>query len=165
MLYVKQRSVMTTKHIFLFLCLLCSSPAFSARNTQTQQSVGQIQKPLPEEIPKFINEQYPGATILWFEKEEIGYEVGIQDKDIKKKIQFGKEHLWLTTVWEISPADVPENLVYALENAAYDPSGIEQATVTETLGGLSYRLKIRKLNREVEITIDGLGKIIQQPFS
>lgn len=150
---------MNTKLLFLYL--LCSSPAFSVHHTQQQQFVKQMMKPLPEEIPKFIGEQYPGATILWFEKEEIGYQVGIQDENTKKEIQFGKEHVWLTTIWDISPEDMPENIVYAIEDAAYAPSGIEKATVTETPEGLFYSLKIKQLNNEVEITVDGLGKIIQ----
>lgn len=150
---------MNTK--LLFLCLLCSSPAFSARHMQQQQSVKQMMKPLPEEILKFISEQYPGATILWFEKEEIGYKARIQDEDTKKEIQLGKEYAWLTTTWDINPKDVPENIVYALEDAAYAPSGIEKATVTETPEGLFYRLNMKQQNNEVVITVDGLGKIIQ----
>lgn len=160
-LFYEKYQVMDTKHLLLFLCLLCCVPASYARYRQKPQLVRQIAKTLPEEIPKFISEQYPGATILWFEKEEIGYEVGIQDEDIKKKIRFGKEYLWLTTVWEISSADVPENLVYALQDAAYDPSGIEKAAVTETPEGLFYTLRLKHLNNEVEITLDGLGKIVQ----
>lgn len=161
LLYQEKRPIMNTKYLFFFLYLLCCVPAFATPDRQKQQSVKQITKPLPEEIPKFISEQYPGATILWFEKEEIGYEVGIQDADIKKKIQFGKEQVWLTTVWQIDPTDVPENLVYTLKDAAYDPSGIEKATVTETPEGLFYTLQLTHLNNELEITLDGLGKIIR----
>lgn len=155
---------MKTKHLTLLLCLfglLCSSLVYSARYIQKQQSVNQTMKLLPEEILKFIHEQYADATILWFEKEEIGYEVGIQDEDIKKKIRFGKEHVWLTTVWEINSKDVPENIVYALEDSEYAPSAIEEVTVTETPEGLFYTLKLKQLNSEVEITVDGLGNIIQ----
>lgn len=161
LLYEKKRSVMNTKYFFLYLCLLCCVPASYARYRQKPQLIRQITKPLPEEIPKFISEKYPGAMILWFEKEEIGYEVGIQDADLKKKIRFGKEQVWLTTVWEISPADVPENLMYALQEESYDPTGIEKAMVTETPEGLFYTLQLTQLNNEKEITLNGLGKIIQ----
>jgi hypothetical protein len=146
--------------LLCLFCLLCSSPASSAHYIQKRQSVNRTMKLLPEETSQFIHEQYSGAIILWFEKEETGYEVGIQDEGIKKKIRFGKEHVWLTTVWEINPEDVPENIVYALEDSAYTPSNIEEVTVTETPEGLFYTLKLKQLNNEVEITVDALGKIM-----
>lgn len=152
---------MNTKHLFLFLCLLCCSPVFPVCYMQKTQAVSQITKPLPEETLKFIHEQYPDATILRFEKEETGYEVWIQDKDIKKKIRFGKEDLWLTTVWEINPEDVSENIVYALNDLAYETPGTEKVTVTETPEGLFYTLKLKQSNNKVEITVDSFGKIIQ----
>lgn len=151
---------MNIKYILLLLCLLCCGAASSAPYRQKVQSTGQIAKLLPEEISKFVRKKYPDATILWFEKQSTGYKVGIQDADMSKKIEFGKEHLWLTTVWEISPADVPENVLYALQDEAYDPSGIEQATVIETPEDVYYSLKLKQANHAVEIKIDALGKII-----
>lgn len=71
-----------------------------------------------------------------------------------------RKHLWLTTMWEISPADVPENVLYALQDETYDPSGIEQATVIETPEDVYYSLKLKQANHAVEIKIDALGKII-----
>lgn len=145
---------MNTK-LFTFSLLVCSIWIFSGCR-EKQQKENQTTT-IPQAIQKAIEQKYPNATILSFEKEHNGSEVEIQDQGIKKEVQLGSNNEWISTMWSIRAEDVPVNIVYALENSAYNQYDIQEVDVIERPQGLFYTYELKQFNNEVKITFDSTG--------
>ena len=116
---------------------------------------------MPEAIQSFLTEQFPGYTLLDFDREKTGYEVDIKTDGIHKEIMFNASFEWLFTKWEIHRSQLPESVTNALKNSEYGSYGIDDIDVIEKPAGLFYVIELEQGNKEVTVTFDAEGKLIR----
>ncbi len=115
---------------------------------------------LPSSVTEKINEMYPGAKILEFEREHSNLEVDILDGRIHKDVIFNDKNEWLYTEWEIRTSDVPEVVMTALKTTEYANYKIDDIDVFEKPDGLFYVFELESGNKEVHLTIKADGTIV-----
>ena len=116
---------------------------------------------MPKAIQSFLNQKYPNATVLEFDKEKNGPEVDIKDKGIRKEVLFNANNEWVYTQWDIRPEDVPVVVMDELASSAYNQYKVEEADAIEKPAGMFYVFELKMDNNEVKLTFDAEGQLIE----
>lgn len=114
---------------------------------------------IPQDLTEIINEMYPGATILEYEKEKNGFDVDILHNNIYKDVYFNTDYEWLSTEWDIMVTEVPAIVMNAYKASDYKDYRIDDAELIEKPTGIFYVLELEKGNNDVKITISAEGNI------
>ena len=107
---------------------------------------------VPKAIQSFLNQKYPNATVLEFDKEKNGPEVDIKDKGIRKEVLFNANNEWVYTQWDIRPE---------LASSAYNQYKVEEVDAVEKPAGMFYVFELKMDNNEVKLTFDAKGQLIE----
>lgn len=117
---------------------------------------------LPTDISSFLNEHYPGATIIE-EEEEHGYtEVEIWHDGVEKEVRFNGRGEWVDTTWEISPRALLAAIqsVIASRYAGYT---CDEAEIRETADGITYEVELEdRRDNELKVTFDAAGNVLSE---
>ena len=116
---------------------------------------------VPKAIQSFLNQKYPNATVLEFDKEKNGPEVDIKDKGIRKEVLFNANNEWVYTQWDIHPEDVPVVVMDELASSAYNQYKVEEVDAIENPAGMFYVFELKMDNNEVKLTFDAKGQLIE----
>ena len=116
---------------------------------------GLIQSSMPSAISTYIETNYPGATIVDFEKEYNGYEVDIIYNGESKELLFDTDYTWVQTATDCL-RNIPANIISAV-NASYPGKVIDDCDYVETAAGETYYLvDLDDYNNDLKITLDGV---------
>lgn len=114
---------------------------------------------IPQAISDAINEMYPGATVLEFDKEKVGFEVDILHNNIYKDVYFNTENQWVSTEWDITKDQVPAIVMNALQASEYKNYTIDDIDLIEKPEGTFYVFDLEQGDNDVEVTFDSEGNI------
>ena len=114
---------------------------------------------IPQAISDAINEMYPGATMLEFDKEKNGFEVDILHNNIYKDVYFNTENQWISTEWDITKDQVPAIVMNALQASEYKNYTIDDIDLIEKPEGTFYVFDLEQGDNDVEVTFDSEGNI------
>lgn len=117
---------------------------------------------LSKEIQGFLDQKYPGATLLDIDKEKFGTEIDILDKNIHKEVKFDLSDAWISTEWEIHAKDVPVAIMDALATSQYNQYRIDDIDAIEKPAGMFYVFELEQDNNEVKITFNAEGQVVVQ---
>lgn len=116
---------------------------------------------VPKDIQSVLNQKYPDATVLEFDKEKNGPEVDIQDKGVRKEVLFNTNNEWIYTKWDIRPEDVPVAVMDELASSAYNQYKVKEVDAIEKPAGMFYVFELKQNNNEVKLTFDSEGQLIE----
>lgn len=109
----------------------------------------------------FISETYQGAVILEKDYDDGYLEVEIRHEGLEKEVVFNGKNEWIRTTWEVRT--LPELLSNALTEAGYNVQSVDDdIEVIHTAEGYTYKVEIRKGNREYEVTLNDKGEILSE---
>lgn len=115
---------------------------------------------IPQAITDAINEMYPGATIVEFDQEKIGFEVNILHNSIYKDVYFNTNNEWISTEWDIKEAAIPAIVMSALKASEYKDYRIDDIDLIEKPAGIFYLFELEQGEREIDLTISAEGTIV-----
>ncbi len=116
---------------------------------------GLIQSSLPSAISTYIETNYPGATIVDFEKEYNGYEVDIVYNGESKELLFSTDYTWVQTSTDCT-RNIPANISAAI-SASYPGKVIDECDYVETATGETYYLvDLEDYEPDLKVTTDGV---------
>ncbi|MEE1233120.1 MAG: PepSY-like domain-containing protein [Phocaeicola sp.] len=117
--------------------------------------------PVVDDVHTFISETYQGAVILEKDYDDGYLEVEIRHEGLEKEVVFNGKNEWIRTTWEVRT--LPELLSNALTEAGYNVQSVDDdIEVIHTAGGYTYKVEIRKGNREYEVTLNDKGEILSE---
>lgn len=120
-----------------------------------------IPQPIATDIKAFINQQYPGATVMEIETENGRIEVDIIHNNIGKEVVFDTANKWIHTSWDIRTYDLPEVVKGVVaKHEVYSAYVIDDADFFETAQGTYYLLELEKGSSEIKIKVDPNGNIL-----
>lgn len=109
---------------------------------------------IPAEIQQFIDQTYPGARVVDFDRERSGYEVDIIHDGKSKELWFDTQCAWVHTSTDVTRS-IPENIRKAVE-AQYPNKRIDDCDYVETSGGEAYYLvDLEDTDFDLKVTPDG----------
>lgn len=120
---------------------------------------------LPQSIAAFINTNYPGASIVDAEKENLVVEVEILDaanvfRDLLFSTVDGTDYTWVYTKTELSVLQLPAPVLQAINSSEYASYRIEEVEFMQTRDGEFYSIEMELGSREVELHIKADGTIL-----
>lgn len=108
----------------------------------------------------FISSKYEGSTVRSSERESNGLiEVEILHDNIVKDVYFDSQNNWVYTSWDVRPADLPDAVKAALENA-YPGFSIDDADYVERPAIEYYKVELDKGSQEIEVYLSADGAIL-----
>ena len=117
--------------------------------------------PVVDDVHTFISETYQGAVILEKDYDDGYLEVEIRHEGLEKEVVFNGKNEWIRTTWEVRT--LPEQLSNALTEAGYNVQSVDDdIEVIHTAEGYTYKVEIRKGNREYEVTLNDKGEILSE---
>ncbi|MDO4165207.1 MAG: PepSY-like domain-containing protein [Bacteroides sp.] len=109
-------------------------------------------------IQAFINEKYPGATILEKEYDDGYLEVEILHEGIRKSVKFNGSNEWVKSDWDVTT--LPEAVTAAITTGGYQIADHE-FEYEETPTYAWYEVEARKQGVEYELYISPEGEILK----
>lgn len=108
----------------------------------------------------FLDQKYPGATILDMDKEPYGTEVDILYKGVHKEVKFDTNDAWISSEWEIKAREVPTTIMDALATSEYNQYKIEDIDAVEKPSGMFYVFELEFEDNEVTITFNSEAQVV-----
>ena len=139
--------------------LVCCISLFIGCNNNQKKVTNTVE--VPKAIQSFLNQKYPNATVLKFDKEKNGPEVDIKDKGIRKEVLFNANNEWVYTQWDIRPEDVPVVVMDELASSAYNQYKVLEVDAIEKPAGMFYTFELKMDNNEVKLTFDAEGQLVE----
>lgn len=139
--------------------LVCCIPLFIGCSNNQKQATNTVE--VPKAIQSFLNQKYPNATVLEFDKEKKGPEVDIREKGIRKEVIFNTNKEWVYTKWDIRPENVPVVVMDELASSAYNQYKVKEVDAIEKPAGMFYVFELKMDNNEVKLTFDSKGQLIE----
>lgn len=140
----------------ILVCCLSLFIGCSNNQKQVKNTVA-----VPKAIQSILNQQYPNATVLEFDKEKNGPEVKIQEKGVRKEVSFNTNNEWIYTKWDIRPEDVPVVVMDELASSVYNQYKVKEVDAIEKPAGMFYVFELKMDNNEVKLTFDSKGQQIE----
>lgn len=113
-----------------------------------------VNNQIPAEIQSFIDQAYPGARVVDFDREYSGYEVDIIHDGKSKELWFDTQYNWVQTSTDVTRS-IPENIREAVK-AQYPNKRIDDCDYIETSGGEAYYLvDLDNYDMDLKVTPDG----------
>lgn len=109
-----------------------------------------------------INEMYPNATFLEFDREGSYIEIDIRHANIHKEVLFNNNNEWVSTEWDVRSSDVPDVAMNALKASEYSKYKIDDIDALEKPDGLYYVFELESGKTEIHLTIKSDGTIISK---
>lgn len=115
---------------------------------------------LSKVIQDFLDQKYPGATLLDIDKESYGTEVDILYKGSHKEVKFDTNGAWISSNWDITAREVPTTIMDALATSQYNQYRIDDIEALEKPDGMFYVFELEYENNEVTITFNSEAQVI-----
>lgn len=113
-------------------------------------------------IEEYIQAEYPGARIVDIERENGMTEVEIIDGRVCRELLFDGNAAWVYTKTEVLRAEVPAEVMAALEASEYAGYRIDDVDFYETASKEYYRFDLESANGDVKVDImpDGTLSVV-----
>lgn len=114
---------------------------------------------LPEMTPQtaltFIQQKYPQAKIVEVDQENGRVKIDIMDNRIMKEVVFDHNNQWIVTSWDVRQANVPTNVMNALQSSEYGKYRIDDIEYEERADGTNvYLFEVEQGQKEILVTIN-----------
>lgn len=116
---------------------------------------------IPAEVTAFVNEKYPDAVIMEFEREKNHLEIDILDGRKAKEIMLSKDYTWISTEWEIRSNKLPDIIKQSIHASYADYKIDDEADIIDTPTGLFYEVELEKGDAEIKVKFSSDGKEIK----
>lgn len=154
---------MKTKFSIWLLCACCLIFGAACSGNAQKQKGDESKPEAPETVfTKFVQQQYPNATIDEIQPQVNGTLVEIKDDGIEKDLFFDNAKQWVSTSWDIKPEDVPVSIMGELENSAYALWGMKETTIIERPDGIFYLFELSKDNNTVQVLYNQDGEHVAE---
>lgn len=125
-----------------------------------EQKDGQISyMPIPATIMNTIRQKYPQATIIKTELDKGKYEIDILDNGDPKEMIFNGT-TWEATYWEVVKSEIPNAVMEAFRNSAYNKYRIDEIHFFETPTNSYYHFELEQSGTDAYLSIDPQGNVI-----
>lgn len=115
---------------------------------------------IPAAIADFIQKNYPQARIADWDVEKTGIEVDIVHANIAKELRFTTANVWVSTSWEVFPANLPQ-AIHAKLASTYPNTAIDDAEFFETPAGKYYLIELDAEPHDIVLKFTEAGEIIK----
>jgi uncharacterized membrane protein YkoI len=118
---------------------------------------------VPASVKASFTKQFPNIKkVTWSRESEAEYEAEFKTKGSEQSANFDSNGNWLETETEIEKADVPSNVIGAVEKE-FPGYQVEEAELAETKdNGTFYELEIEKGEVSYELSVSKDGKILKK---
>lgn len=119
-------------------------------------------KNVPAGVQSAFESKFPAAKKVKWEKEsESEWEAEFTKAGKEYSANFLTDGSWVETEYEIKKSEIPSLVQKTLDGefAGYE---VEEAEVSETIDGKLYEFELEGEGSELEVTIDGSGKVINK---
>ncbi|MCM4157938.1 PepSY-like domain-containing protein [Gramella sp. AN32] len=117
---------------------------------------------VPQAVKDAFAKKFPTVQKVDWEKEnDIEWEAEFKMNKVAYSANFLEDGIWQETEHEIKISDVPQNILSSLKTN-FPGYEIEEAEMAETPEGKVYEFEMEKGKKEMEITIDSNGKVLNK---
>ena len=123
---------------------------------------GQAGKKIPAGVTEAFTQKFPGATkVKWGKENATEWEAEFMLDGVEYSANFDESGAWMETEYKIGSSDLPATVQATLDEQFGDYK-VELAEVTETGEGKLFELGLKNGKEEMEIVMDGDGKVLKQ---
>lgn len=115
---------------------------------------------LTDAMRAFIEEHYPGASIIETDLEPNWMEVDIIHDRTAKEVRFTTTGEWISTSWDVRLTDVPQ-VVKDAAQAAYPGFRMDDADYVQTPAGDYYLIELEKGEQDVYVKVQADGTVLK----
>lgn len=115
---------------------------------------------LTDAMRAFIEEHYPGASIIETDLEPNWMEVDIIHDRTAKEVRFTTTGEWISTSWDVRMTDVPQ-VVKDAAQTAYPGFRMDDADYVQTPAGDYYLIELEKGEQDVYVKVQADGTVLQ----
>lgn len=115
---------------------------------------------LTDAMRAFIEEHYPGASIIETDLEPNWMEVDIIHDRTAKEVRFTTTGEWIYTSWDVRMTDVPQ-VVKDAAQAAYPGFRMDDADYVQTPAGDYYLIELEKGEQDVYVKVQADGTVLK----
>lgn len=115
---------------------------------------------LTDAMRAFIEEHYPGASIIETDLEPNWMEVDIIHDRTAKEVRFTTTGEWISTSWDVRLTDVPQ-VVKDAAQAAYPGFRMDDADYVQTPAGDYYLIELEKGGQDVYVKVQADGTVLK----
>lgn len=115
---------------------------------------------LTDAMRAFIEEHYPGASIIETDLEPNWMEVDIIHDRTAKEVRFTPTGEWISTSWDVRLTDVPQ-VVKDAAQAAYPGFRMDDADYVQTPAGDYYLIELEKGEQDVYVKVQADGTVLK----
>lgn len=108
---------------------------------------------VPVDADLFIQQTYPGATVLEKEYDDGYLEVEIRHEGYVKEVRFNGSGAWVGTSWEVRWSDLPAAVTAAIGASAYAQWTFDGADHIQTPDGEWFEIELEERLSDREVTL------------
>lgn len=117
---------------------------------------------VPQKPGESFSLKFPAVTNVSWERESDGvWEAEFELEGVTYSAEFLVDGTWKATEHEIRNKDLPKEVILTLKTDFTDYT-IEESEITETMDGIFYEIELGGKHSDLEVLIDGSGKIIKR---
>jgi len=117
---------------------------------------------VPQKPREAFSRKFPSATeISWDRESDGGWEAEFKMDGVPYSAEFLEDGTWQATEHEIREKDLPKEVILTLKNEFREYT-IEESEISETMDGIFYEIELDGKHSDLEVLIDGSGKIIKR---
>jgi hypothetical protein len=120
------------------------------------------QDKVPQAVKDAFAKKFPTAEkVDWDKESATEWEAEFKMNTLEYSANFLEDGSWQETEHEIDEAEIPQDVIKALQSnfSGYE---IEEAEMSETPQGTVYEFEIEKGKTEMEVSIDPNGKVLKK---
>jgi len=117
---------------------------------------------VPQIVKDAFSDKFPTVQKVDWEKENDNeWEAEFKMNKVEYSANFLNDGTWKETEHEVEITEVPQNILSSFETN-FPGYEIEEAEIAETMEGTFYEFEIEKGKKEMEITMDSHGKVLNR---
>ena len=116
---------------------------------------------IPEAVQSYINANYSGATILYFDNERNVFEVDILHQGKQIELLFdNKTYLWIESNREVMLTETPLAVQNAFKESIYASKPIEEIEEITRASGVIYEFELKDGKHDIMVVFNSAGVIV-----
>ena len=116
---------------------------------------------IPEAVQSYINANYSGATILYFDNERNIFEVDILHQGNQIELLFdNKTYLWIESNREVILSETPLAVQNAFKESIYANKPIEEIEEITRASGVIYEFELKDGKHDIMVVFNSAGVIV-----
>ena len=116
----------------------------------------------PESVKKAFEAKFQGAeSVKWDKESDTEWEAEFKMSGKEYSANFGTDGSWKETEYEIEESELPSTVTNTL-GTEFTGYKVEAVEITKTPNYDAYEMEIKKGDSEMEVVIDGNGKVLKK---